>query len=49
MAALSNIKCMGLIQDYTIVLLGLKVGVGEAREANVRDASDFRPEHVLVK
>ena len=37
--ALSHIKFMGILTNFTIGPLGLKVGGGKAYEVKVRDAS----------
>ena len=39
MVAISHKMFIGLLKNYTIKPLGLKVGCGEAREVNVRDTS----------
>ena len=39
MVTLSHIKCIGLLTNFTIGPLGLKVGGEEARKSKVRDAS----------
>ena len=48
MVALIHIKFMGLLKNFTIKMLGLKVGCGEACKLKVRYESAILLEGVLT-